>query len=358
LSLQPSESTNLNQKALTLKSRQTPIHLEKAPSRTILVEMVWTVKAFSGEVDLDAACLLFNQFGRFVETVFWDNLTTKGITHRGDEVIVANDDDSDEEVDVKEEEEKEYIEINFDKLDQGVTSLVFVLNIFSNKSFSSLTNLALNVLSVNGDKNDVLCKFKLPLNDLKKWHDHNSIIIAKIFKDKEQGATFQTKDWDIKIIAEPASIPFGQVVDVLIPSLIRRKHVEPLVPTWDKIIIQIVEARGLQAKDVNGKSDPYIKITCEDWKKRTKIISETLNPKWDSENFHLDYSDTYKTIEFKVMDHDKIGRDEFLGIFYVQIRGIPPNKEMNRWFRLQSSKKGEKATGSVYVKFQKIAENF
>jgi len=113
----------------------------------------------------------------------------------------------------------------------------------------------------------------------------------------------------------------------------------------------------LPAKDLNGKSDPYIKITCEDWRKRTKIVSETLNPKWDSEIFHLDYSDIYKTIEFKVMDHDKIGRDEFLGIFYVQIRGISPNKEVNRWFGLQS-KKGEKVTGSVYVKFLKIAENF
>jgi len=124
-------------------------------------------------------------------------------------------------------------------------------------------------------------------------------------------------------------------------------------------VIHVVEARGLLAKDLNGKSDPYVKITCDDWKERTKIIKETLNPKWEQEVFELEYSATRKHIVFKVMDHDKIGRDEFLGTFYVQIRGIPPNKEMNRWFRLQGrGKRGEKATGSLYVKFQKIAPNF
>jgi len=144
-------------------------------------------------------------------------------------VIVTNDEDTDEENDAKEEEEKEYIEINFDKLDKGITTLVFVLNIFSNKSFSSLTNLSLNVLAVNADKNELQTKFRFQGNDLKKWHDHNSIIIAKIFKKD-----LSDEQWDIRIIAEPASIPFGQVVDVLIPQLIRKKHVEPLVPNLGK----------------------------------------------------------------------------------------------------------------------------
>jgi len=159
-------------------------------------------------------------------------------------------------------------------------------------------------------------------------------------------------------LAEPYVIPFGQVVDVLIPHLIRKNHVQPLVRTWDKIYINVVEARGLMSKDINGKSDPYVKLSCDTWKERTKIMQETLNPKWN-ETFELNYDTQCLKILFKVMDHDRIGRDEFLGTFTVSIRGIPPNKEMNRWFRLQGTgKKDEKVTGSVYVKFQKVATNF
>jgi hypothetical protein len=60
-----------------------------------LVELGWTVKGndgkqhdlhsftLTGSVDLDASCLLFDKWGRWVETVFWDNLQTRGVEHKG-----------------------------------------------------------------------------------------------------------------------------------------------------------------------------------------------------------------------------------------------------------------------------------
>ena len=52
-----------------------PLALPCASPRLILCHV--------GEVDLDGACLMFNKFGRFVETIFWDNLSAGGIRHYG-----------------------------------------------------------------------------------------------------------------------------------------------------------------------------------------------------------------------------------------------------------------------------------
>jgi len=328
--------------------------------------MSWTVKSRSqsGEVDLDASCLLFSKFGRYMETIFWDNLSTKGIIHKGDEKLDEEDESSDGE-DTKQNSQTEYIEINFGKLENEISHLVFVLNIFNNKTFANLTKIDFKVLSAGN-----ICKYAVTPDKFKKMRDNNALIIAKIYKKKE------IEDWFVRIISSPQSIPHGQVVDVLIPYILREREdkkqqnslriVEPLVATWDKINIEIVEGRGLSAEDINGRSDPYVKVECGRWKQKTRVKKETLNPSWTDAKFELYYNDTQeKDITFIVKDRDRLGKNDLIGSFQVSISKIPPNKEMNRWFRLiipegsnTTKKKTDKTYGSLLVRLFKHVQQY
>lgn len=49
--------------------------------------------------------------------------------------------------------------------------------------------------------------------------------------------------------------------------------------------VHVIEARNLERKDVNvlgiGKSDPYAVLTVGAQEFKTKIIDNTVDPKWD-----------------------------------------------------------------------------
>lgn len=88
-------------KGRTLTEKDPQAQLAVGERDKINVEVSWTVKAmsgaahhplqrsssFSGEVDMDASCLLFNKWGRFVETIFWDNLSSEGVRHLGPPLV-------------------------------------------------------------------------------------------------------------------------------------------------------------------------------------------------------------------------------------------------------------------------------
>jgi len=139
-----------------------------------------------------------------------------------------------------------------------------------------------------------------------------------------------------------------------------------LVATWDKINIEIVEGRGLSAEDINGRSDPYVKVECGRWKQKTRVKKETLNPSWTDAKFELYYNDTQeKDITFIVKDRDRLGKNDLIGSFQVSISKIPPNKEMNRWFRLiipegsnTTKKKTDKTYGSLLVRLFKHVQQY
>eukprot|EP01111_Echinosteliopsis_oligospora_P014880 TRINITY_DN571_c0_g1_i1.p1 TRINITY_DN571_c0_g1~~TRINITY_DN571_c0_g1_i1.p1 ORF type:complete len:314 (-),score=98.61 TRINITY_DN571_c0_g1_i1:55-996(-) len=123
----------------------------------------------------------------------------------------------------------------------------------------------------------------------------------------------------------------------------------------NKITITIVEARNLPAADANGFSDPYVIIKdvqglhMKGSKTKTSIKKKTLNPVWN-EAYEFTYNYKLTKLSFKVMDHDVIGSDDFLGSVKIPIETLY-NNVIDHWFPL--TKKG-KTSGDLHLKIHAI----
>jgi len=101
------------------------------------------------------------------------------------------------------------------------------------------------------------------------------------------------------------------------------------------VIVEVLEATGLRSSDLNGLSNPYVKVglICGNKKKRTGsfkrkatrstyFIEKTLSPQWCHQSFIFDVpakasSDPRETRRFSIQcaikSTEKFGRDKFLG---------------------------------------------
>eukprot|EP01130_Rhizamoeba_saxonica_P018502 TRINITY_DN928_c0_g1_i2.p1 TRINITY_DN928_c0_g1~~TRINITY_DN928_c0_g1_i2.p1 ORF type:complete len:189 (-),score=39.12 TRINITY_DN928_c0_g1_i2:51-617(-) len=164
------------------------------------------------------------------------------------------------------------------------------------------------------------------------------------------------RNWQCTVMSVPADLRYGQVVDILVPRLNDLNIVRPLVPLWSSIVISIKKGAGLAAKDLNGKSDPFVMVSTvieqqQEVIFKTKIKHETLNPVWKDATFQLDYSPDLSILHFNVKDHDRFTDDENLGWFEVDISCIPMNQVHERWFplNLEVSSKNRKKKDRINV---------
>ena len=85
--------------------------------------------------------------------------------------------------------------------------------------------------------------------------------------------------------------------------------------------VHLKRGAGLKAADLNGFSDPYVKVLSGGQQKKTKIIKKTLNPEWnEAVDLAGSFDDFVKSgLLLKVMDWDRVGFDDPLGDLPVQL---------------------------------------
>jgi len=135
-------------------------------------------------------------------------------------------------------------------------------------------------------------------------------------------------------------------------------------PPIGKLEVTIVSASDLLAKDLNGKSDPYVFFDLAGQHIQTTVIDMNLNPVWN-ETFLFDMvlSDIPQDLLFTVMDHDNIGSHDFIGQYNIHLTPIlTPSTVIDGSFELEdkpkdkrkvskkSSKKKDKKRGNLKIR--------
>ncbi|KAK2900628.1 hypothetical protein Q8A67_008743 [Cirrhinus molitorella] len=116
--------------------------------------------------------------------------------------------------------------------------------------------------------------------------------------------------------------------------------------------IHFLEAQDLVGKDkflgglIKGKSDPYGVIKLGNQLFRSKIIKETVNPKWNEvyEAFVYEHSGQNVEIELYDEDHDK---DDYLGSLTINVDELEKEQKVDEWFVLD-----DVATGKLHLKIE------
>ncbi|KAL6007485.1 hypothetical protein ACLOJK_032983 [Asimina triloba] len=105
---------------------------------------------------------------------------------------------------------------------------------------------------------------------------------------------------------------------------------------WIELVL--VEAKDLIAADLNGTSDPYVRVQYGNVKKRTKVVYKTLNPQW---NQTLEFPDNGSPLVLHVRDHNALLPTSGIGDCVVEYDRLPPNQMADKWIPLQGVKRGE-----------------
>lgn len=104
------------------------------------------------------------------------------------------------------------------------------------------------------------------------------------------------------------------------------------------IELALVEAKDLIAADLNGTSDPYVRVQYGNLKKRTKVMYKTLNPQWHQT---LEFPDDGSDLSLHVKDHNALLPTSSIGDCIVEYQRLPRNQMFDKWIPLQGVTKGE-----------------
>jgi len=109
-------------------------------------------------------------------------------------------------------------------------------------------------------------------------------------------------------------------------------------PSNNTLTVGIIKARNLKSKDLNGKSDPYVKV----WlmfgekkveKKKSPVFKCNLNPVFNQTfEFNVPWEQIRDcSVELTVMDFDTIGRNEVIGKLRLSSRSSSGQAETRQW---------------------------
>ncbi|PHV04397.1 Tellurium resistance protein terZ [Janthinobacterium sp. BJB412] len=143
------------------------------------------------EIDLDASCLLFDEQGNLLDTVWFRQLGSRdgSIVHTGDNRTGAGDGDD------------EQIVVDLGRVPANVKSLVFTVNSFTGQDFSQIENATCRLVDASNNKE--VARFNLTMTG-----GHTAQIMAKVYR--------HNGEWKMHAIGEAGS---GRTFNDLLPQI-------------------------------------------------------------------------------------------------------------------------------------------
>jgi hypothetical protein len=120
-----------------------------------------------------------------------------------------------------------------------------------------------------------------------------------------------------------------------------------------KLLVRVVEARGLQAVHVDGSSDPFVKLQLGKRHAKTAVAKRSLAPAWDEE-FSFLVADVAEELVVTVLNEDKYFSNDVLGQVRVPLNQVMDIDDLSldtAWYQLQpkSKKSKKKCRGIIAV---------
>ncbi|MDP2829801.1 MAG: TerD family protein [Sulfuricellaceae bacterium] len=149
----------------------------------------------SNDIDLDASCLMFDERGALIDTIYFGQLRSKdgSIQHSGDNRTGDGDGDD------------EQIVVDLDRVPANVKSLVFTVNSFTGQNFSQVANAYCRIL--NSANNSEIARYQLSVQG-----NHTAQIMAKTYR--------HNGEWKMHAIGENGSgRTFQELMPLITPHL-------------------------------------------------------------------------------------------------------------------------------------------
>lgn len=145
------------------------------------------------DVDLDASAIFFDASGKVVDTIWFQQLTSKdgSATHTGDNLTGAGDGDD------------ETILVDLSKVSPAVTQIVFVITSYSSHSFDKVENAFSRVVDDSTSGSPEVARYQLTDSGT-----HTAMIMSKVFRDGN--------GWTFKAVGERAN--GRSAMDLLAPA--------------------------------------------------------------------------------------------------------------------------------------------
>ena len=143
-------------------------------------------------IDLDASCVMFDEAGRAVDTVYYAQLQSRdgSVIHTGDNLTGEGEGDD------------EQIRVDLSRVPQNVKTLVFVVNSFTGQDFGRIENAFCRLV-------DETTGAEIARYNLSGGGSHTAQVMAKVYRGSDGG-------WDMSAIGENAS---GRTFRDLMPAI-------------------------------------------------------------------------------------------------------------------------------------------
>eukprot|EP01103_Thecamoeba_quadrilineata_P002310 TRINITY_DN12286_c0_g1_i1.p1 TRINITY_DN12286_c0_g1~~TRINITY_DN12286_c0_g1_i1.p1 ORF type:complete len:996 (-),score=232.04 TRINITY_DN12286_c0_g1_i1:187-3174(-) len=107
------------------------------------------------------------------------------------------------------------------------------------------------------------------------------------------------------------------------------------------LLVKVIEARDLAARDANGLSDPYVVLSLGKQNFKTKVVKKNLNPIYNIE-YVFEVSSKDISLKVEMRDWDKVGTHLFMGLVEIGLDCLEEGVHHDDWYLL-----GPKSSGSA-----------